>query len=140
MVLSQFWVPKNRSLNMAAPKPEKEPNAVPLKFLVDNGGWKWPRRIFLIIDYFLIFIVAFASIIPIWHVLAGSFSLPNLLESNSSLLLKPLGDFTTIGYQYILRYKNIWLGYGNTIFYMVAQCVITGLLTLLAGYYFQENV
>ncbi len=92
------------------------------------------RKIFLVFDYALITLIIFICIIPVWHVLMGSFSQPNLLESNAKLLLKPLGDLTLVGYRYILNYKNIWAGYRNTIIYTVLQCTITGLLTLFAGY------
>ncbi len=96
---------------------------------------KGPARIaFLIFNYILMGVIALICFMPIWHVIMASVSDPGLVDAYSGLIVWPLGEPSLYGYGYITGYKNIWVGYGNTIFYVIAQCLITGTLTVLAGY------
>ena len=92
------------------------------------------RIIFMIFNYIIISAVAILCLLPILHVFMGSLSDPALLESNSGIIVWPLGKASLLGYKYVLQYRKIWIGYRNTIFYVVAQCFITGLLTVIGGY------
>lgn len=92
------------------------------------------RRVFLFVNMLLMIAAALICVIPIWHIFMSSISEPGLVDSNSKILLLPLGEISFKGYKYILNYKNLWVGYGNTIFYVVMQCLISGGLSLLAGY------
>ena len=79
-------------------------------------------------------LIAFVCFVPIWHVIMASISDPGLVDKNTGLILFPLGKVSINGYKYVLSYNNVWIGYRNTIFYVVAQCLITGVLTVVAGY------
>lgn len=96
---------------------------------------KSPARIlFLILNTILMVLIAFVCFVPIWHVIMASISDPGLVDKNTGLILFPLGKVSINGYKYVLSYNNVWIGYRNTIFYVVAQCLITGFLTVVAGY------
>lgn len=43
-------------------------------------------------------------------------------------------DFTTEGYEAVLRYQGIWVGYRNSLFYASAGTAISVLLTVMVGY------
>ena len=56
-----------------------------------------------------------------------------MAAGTGKMLLFPVG-FTLQGYQFILRYKEIWTGYGNTLFYTFVGTIINLLVTIPAGY------
>ena len=92
------------------------------------------HKIFQVFNIILMVLIAFICFIPIWHVLMASVSDPGLVDRSNGLILFPLGSFSLNGYRYVLSYKNVWIGYRNTLLYVVAQCLITGVLTVIAGY------
>ena len=92
------------------------------------------REVFQVFNIILMVLIAFICFIPIWHVLMASVSDPGLVDRSNGLILFPLGSFSLNGYRYVLSYKNVWIGYRNTLLYVVAQCLITGVLTVIAGY------
>ena len=48
-------------------------------------------------------------------------------------------DITFLGYKTILQYKNVWIGYRNTIFYTVIGTFINVVMTLLCAYPLTRN-
>ncbi len=90
--------------------------------------------IFDTFNYILLAIIAFICVVPIVHVCMASVSEPALVDKASGFILYPLGKPSFNAYKIIMRYKNIWIGYKNTIIYVVAQCLITSILTIIAGY------
>lgn len=93
------------------------------------SGW-----IFDIFNYILMAAIAFICVVPIIHVIWASVSDPASVDKATSFILWPLGNPSLNAYKIIMRYKNIWTGYKNTLFYVAAQCIITSLLTVIAGY------
>jgi len=91
-------------------------------------------RIFTLINTLIMLFVIVVCIVPMLHVLWASISDPALVETSTGIILWPLGKTSVNAYKIILKYKGIWTGYKNTLFYVVAQCTITGLLTVIAGY------
>lgn len=92
------------------------------------------RVIFNILNYGFMIFFAFICIVPIWHVVMASFSDPRLLMSHAGIVWKPLGDMTTAGYKLVMQNKSIWIGYGNTLIYVIWNSVVGSLLTVIAGY------
>ncbi len=92
------------------------------------------RRVFQVCNYIFMILICIVCILPLWHVYMASISDPALVEQTNGFILFPLGQLTIMGYQIIAKYKSLWQGYGNTIFYVAAQCLISGILTLIAGY------
>lgn len=91
-------------------------------------------RIFAIVNYLLLAIIALCCVVPMIHIIMASISDPALVEVSSGLIIVPLGKPSLNGYLYLTRYPKIWNGYAHTLFYAFAQCFITSTLTLIAGY------
>lgn len=92
------------------------------------------RIIFNIFNYGLMIAFGIICILPIWHVVMASISEPRLLMSSSGLLFKPLGKMTLDGYKMVIENKTIFMGYLNTIIYVVSTAVLGAFLTAIAGY------
>lgn len=97
------------------------------------------RVLFLVLAYSFLVFVAIACIVPLWHVLMGSVSDPAELTTNRGLILWIKGKMDVNAYKAIIEYKRLWMGYRNTILYILAQCAITGVLTIMAGYVFSRK-
>ncbi len=92
-----------------------------------------PDLIFDIVNYLLVGLITVICLYPMIYVIAASFSDPVLLMSNKSPLIAPLG-FSIDGYRIVLNNVNTWIGYGNTIFYVVAGTAINMFMTTLGAY------
>ena len=82
--------------------------------------------------YGLSFLIILSVIYPLIYVISASISDPMRVE-NGDLILWPVG-FTVEGYQEILRYEQIWVGYRNTILYTVCGTSLNLLVTLPCAY------
>ncbi|MFV0399004.1 MAG: carbohydrate ABC transporter permease [Oscillospiraceae bacterium] len=91
-------------------------------------------KAFTVVNYALLAVIGLCCVIPILHIIIASISDPAMVETTAGLILWPLGKPSLNGYRYLLHYPKIWSGYRNTLFYVVAQCAISSLLTLVAGY------
>ena len=91
-------------------------------------------RILDIVVILLCLLVAFCSIIPMWHVLMSSFSDGQVLMSREGLIVWPVGKFNLDGYAYIFKDTSIIDGYGNTLFYTVTQVGLGFIIAAMAGY------
>lgn len=90
--------------------------------------------IFDVFNYLLLAAIAFICVVPIIHVIWASVSDPASVDKAKGFILWPLGTPSLNAYKIIMRYKNIWTGYKNTLFYLVVQCIVTSFLTVIAGY------
>lgn len=82
--------------------------------------------------YILLLLLAVIMLYPLIFVLSASFSDPKAVAGGEMLLLpiKPSLE----GYRYLMQYKEIWVGYGNTIFYMIAGTLLNLAATLPCAY------
>lgn len=90
-----------------------------------------------IIDAILIAImvlVAFASVVPLWHTLMSSLSDGKSLMAHEGLVLFPVGKFNLEGYKLTFRDNSIMMGYLNTILYVVGNVGFGVVLNVLGGY------
>ena len=87
--------------------------------------FEWVTKIIVII---LMLVVLY----PLVYVLSASVSNPYEVASGKMWLL-PV-DFSLEGYQRVLQYHEVWLGYGNTIFYTVVGTLLALVVTLPAAY------
>lgn len=69
---------------------------------------------------------------PLWFVVIASLSNPSEVWQGNVVLF-PRG-FTTIAYSAIVEYKEIWIGYRNTILYTVLGTLINIVMTICAAY------
>lgn len=92
------------------------------------------RKIFVVINTIIMLVLCIVCIVPMWHVTMASISEPALVDSAKGFILRPLGKPSLKAYSLIMTYKGIWTGYKNTLFYVVAQCLLTSMLSVFAGY------
>lgn len=97
------------------------------------------RILFLVIDVIFLLIICYICVIPIWHMLMASVSNPTALNTHKGLVYWPLENPDMNAYKVILRYRRLWRAYRNTIFYIVSTCMLTGVLTTIAGYVFSRK-
>lgn len=90
-------------------------------------------KIFNIINYTLLTIIALVCLYPMWHVLMASFSDPAELMVHSGVLITPRG-FSLEGYKAVFQNRNILRGYGNTLFYTIVGTLYSLFLTSLGAY------
>ena len=82
--------------------------------------------------YLLLILISATIILPLLHIVSGSFSDPmQLLTGNVSFWPK---GFTTSMYEKVLKDASIWTGYLNTILYTVLGTLISVTLTACAAY------
>lgn len=81
-----------------------------------------------------VFLVLLCLIIgyPCIYVISCSFSSSTALEMGS-VILWPV-DFTLRAYEFVLAYKQVWIGLRNTIFYCTAHVLLNTLTTILIAY------
>ena len=75
-------------------------------------------RIFFFCNYVLMVILAIITLYPILYVVFCSFSDPVEFARVRGLLLHSAG-FSLEGYRMVFKMSNIWLGYRNTLMYVV---------------------
>lgn len=92
------------------------------------------RRIFLVVNTILLALIGFACFAPMWHVACCSISDPTVLAREGGFHLWPVAPFSLAGYQAVLSYRNIAVGYMNTIFYVVVGTALNLALTIVAAY------
>lgn len=71
-------------------------------------------------------------LLPMINIVACSFSSPGAVSAGK-VLLWPV-QFTLDSYELVLKYKDVWIGYRNTIFYTVAGTLINVVLTMFCAY------
>lgn len=69
----------------------------------------------------------------------ASISNPTALNTHTSLVFWPLENVDVQAYRIILQYNKLWGSYLNTILYIVSTCVLTAVLTTIAGYVFSRR-
>lgn len=90
------------------------------------------RAFNIAIIIFMIFMVMI-TLYPILYVVFASFSSPGKFMMHYGILWRPL-DFNLVSYRAVFRNPNIWNGYQNTIFIVVAGVAINMVMTILGGY------
>ena len=87
---------------------------------------------FDIVNYILNAVILVVALYPLYFIVIASFSDPNFVH-NGSVWLFPRG-FTLEGYKTIIGFKEIWVGYKNSLLYAVVGTMINLILTIPAGY------
>ena len=92
------------------------------------------ERIFDIFNYFLVGLITFICIAPMWYVIAASFSHPIELMRTTGMFWWPVGTPTTMGYELVFNNPNIWSGYRNTLVILAIGLSVNMFMTTLGGY------
>lgn len=89
-------------------------------------------RVFHAVSYFIMAIMCFLVLYPMYFIAIASLSSPEYVLSGQVTLL-PKG-FNLEGYKRIFHYDMIWVGYANSLFYSVVGAILSASLTLMAAY------
>ncbi len=89
-------------------------------------------RVFNAVNTTILGLVFVAILYPLYFVVISSFSDPDLVNTGQVLLV-PRG-LTLVGYERVLRDRNILTGYRNTFLYTTVGTALNVFVTLLAGY------
>jgi len=95
-------------------------------------------KIFVALMYLITGFLALLCLYPMIHVLFASMSDPIKLMSHTGILLRPQG-ISFKGYEIVFSNQNIYTGYFNTIFYVVAGTSVNMLLSSLGAYALSRN-
>ncbi len=90
-------------------------------------------KVFDVFNYALLALVAFVTLYPFLYVIFASLSDPIQLMGNSAPLWKPLG-FSLAAYKKVFSNPSIYIGYANTIFYVVVGTTVNIIMTCIAAY------
>lgn len=89
-------------------------------------------RVFVLVNSVLLVAMFVILLYPMWFVLIASVSNPTLV-STGKVLFWPKG-FSLGGYEKVLSFGDLWIGYGNTLFYTVAGTMLNLAATLPCAY------
>lgn len=90
------------------------------------------EKIFRVVNYMLLGIIAMAALYPFVYVLSASISMPYNVTTGKVLLF-PKG-FNLGAYKEVLGNPDIWMAYGNTIFYTVVGTFVCMFFTICGAY------
>ena len=90
-------------------------------------------RVFNFVNIVFFAFVIIACILPVWHVFCASFSDAGWVLNQSGIIWQ-IHDFSLTDYKLVFENANIWTGYLNTFFYVIANTALGMLLTVMGAY------
>lgn len=94
-------------------------------------------RIFTVTNYILLSLATLIVLYPLYIIIIASISDPYAVMRGEVLLWPK--DISFVGYERLLKHKDIWIAYGNTIIYTVLGTLLNLILTLMTGYALSRN-
>jgi len=92
------------------------------------------EKIFAVFNYIFLFVLAFITLYPMWHILMASFSDPIYILAHRGFYFWPRGVPNIRGYILVFENPNILIGYQNTVFYVVIGTILSMFSTVLGAY------
>lgn len=89
-------------------------------------------KVFDIVNVLVMVLLLVIFLWPLWFIVIASVSSPAQVWLGNVLLLPK--EITTTAYKALIEYKQLWAGYGNTIFYTVAGTALNLVLTICCAY------
>ncbi|PWM51419.1 MAG: sugar ABC transporter permease [Bacillota bacterium] len=89
-------------------------------------------RVYYAIVYFVLLLLALIVVYPLYFVVIASFSSADAVLAGKVYLFPVDIDFT--GYIRCLERTDIWIGYGNTIWYTLAYTILSVVFTVTAAW------
>nr|WP_296488870.1 carbohydrate ABC transporter permease [uncultured Acetatifactor sp.] len=90
------------------------------------------NRIFHVFNMLFWILIMFAVLYPLFLVCIASVSDPDAIV-RGEVIWHPV-DFSLMGYYAVLKYKELWSSYGNSVFYTGVSICISIVVTLAAAY------
>lgn len=90
-------------------------------------------RVFDFINIVALTLISIVTLYPFLYVVFASLSDGSQLETYMGMLWRPLG-FSTSAYSMVMNNADVWIGYRNTLFYVVVGTAINLVLTSLGAY------
>lgn len=85
--------------------------------------------------YLLLAVSALLCVLPMWHVLMGSFSDTLKFGTYEGFLLFPIGgEFKADSYRYLFTHEYLWRSIGNAVFYTAASVALGLVISIMAAY------
>jgi len=100
------------------------------------GGQTFGDNIFDIVVFLLVVLLLIIFTYPILYVIACSFSDADAIQLGKVGIL-PV-DFTLTGYEDVFEKRDIWIGYANSLYYMVLGTAISIAMTFFSAYPFSR--
>ncbi len=94
-------------------------------------------RIFDAANIIIMIILLIIFLWPLWFVVIASISNPKLVLSGDVLVFPK--DLTFLGYKKILQYRQIWIGYRNSVLYTLGGTLISLFLSVCMAYPMSEK-
>lgn len=94
-------------------------------------------KLFDIINHILLLIIVIIVLYPLYFVVIASFSSPDAVARGEVLLL-PKG-FNLRGYKEIFKFKDVWVGYKNSIIYTIVGTLVNLIATIPAAFAFSRK-
>lgn len=96
---------------------------------------KWRKTsVFNVVNVVIMFLLMFITLYPMYYVVVASFSDPLLLKSHTGPLTWILGSPTLAGYKRTLSNKSLFVGFKNTMFYLIVGTTMQVVLTSMGAY------
>lgn len=89
-------------------------------------------RAFNAVNIALVLLVTFLILLPLLNMVSCSFSDPGAVTTNQ-VFVWPVG-LNLRAYQRLFALKDIWMGYGNSLFYAIVGTVINLVVTIMCAY------
>ncbi|MBE1445895.1 carbohydrate ABC transporter permease [Paenibacillus sp. OAS669] len=94
-------------------------------------------KIYDIVNFTFLAVLFVIVLYPLYFVVIASFSDPSAVGTGRVFLF-PKG-FNLNGYELIFNYKQLWIGYRNTVLYTIGGTVLSVSLTLMTAYAFSRK-
>lgn len=103
-----------------------------VEMLKQKNGQSYSDKIFDTVNVILMVLLLFIFIWPLWFVAIASVSEPKQVLLGEVILLPK--ELSLNGYENLIKFKNIWIGYKNVIFYTVVGTVVNLVLSVCFAY------
>lgn len=89
--------------------------------------------LFNICNYIIMILLIIVTLYPCYYVVVASVSDPSRIYEGSGILLYPKG-LAFNAYRDVLNYKQLWMSYGNTIFYVAVGGFLSVAVTVMTAF------
>ena len=89
-------------------------------------------KVFNVFNMIFWIVVLFITLYPLWLIIIASVSDPDAVLAGKVVWWPK--DFSTMGYEAVFEYRELWSSYANSIFYTVTGSVLSVFITLAAAY------